>query len=379
MKHFCILIMMEFSLLLFGCAPVRPFFHCGTVPQGDPDFRKSYRFFPANHSNIQYFGRWDTTDPRHPRQSWPGVYFCVEFTGTGIGLRIDDNINYYNIYVDGQMYDVFHGDQAGEADYWLAKNLENGQHKLRLSKRNIAFDKPATVAGLWLEKGAKLLLPHPQPTRKIEFIGDSFTAAEGNEAIREELPWEEKMPVTNIDLGFAVVVARHFEAQYHTTCRSGMGLVCDWTGNHELAMPRHFDRTLMVEEEPKWDFRTWLPDLVVICLGLNDYSGFGGWKEGVAEANSALFRKTYHDFLATIRKVYPGVKILAVAAHPDWIRANVLQVVNQERADGRRDVFYARFDYFTGGYVANGHPTVATHRKIAGQIIAAIEAENIFK
>ena len=187
------------------------------------------------------------------------------------------------------------------------------------------------------------------------------------------------MPVTNIDLGFAAVVARHLKAQYHTTCRSGMGFVCDWTGNYKLAMPRHFDRTLMVEEEPKWDFRTWQPDLVVICLGLNDYSGFGGWKDGVSEANSAQFRNIYHDFLATIRDVYPGVKILAVAAHSEWIRENVLQVVNQEKADGHRDVFYARFDFFPGGYVANGHPTVATHRKIAGQIIAAIKAENIFK
>jgi hypothetical protein len=76
--------------------------------------------------------------------------------------------------------------------------------------------------------------------------------------------------------------------------------------------------------------------------------------------------------------VYPGVKILAVAAPPEWIRRNVGQVVAAEKAEGRDDIYYAQFDEFPGGYVANGHPTVETHGKIAGQIIAAIDAAGIF-
>jgi hypothetical protein len=36
--------------------------------------------------------------------------------------------------------------------------------------------------------------------------------------------------------------------------------------------------------------------------------------------------------------------------------------------------FNAQFDHFQNGYVANGHPSVETHRKIAGQMIEAIEA-----
>jgi hypothetical protein len=111
-----------------------------------------------------------------------------------------------------------------------------------------------------VDEGAALFPPPPEPVRKIEFIGDSFTAAEGNEATVAEMPWEEKKPVTNIDRGFAKIVAAHFSAQVHTTCRSGIGMVCDWRGDRETAMPKYFNRTLMESPEPRWDFSGWIPD-----------------------------------------------------------------------------------------------------------------------
>jgi hypothetical protein len=113
-------------------------------------------------------------------------------------------------------------------------------------------------------------------------------------------------------------------------------------------------------------------------LGLNDYSGLKDKAGKVAPENSALYRAKYHDFLAKLRSFYPGVKILAVAAHVEWMRENVQQVVHAELASGKQDVHYAQFDYFEGGYVANGHPSAATHRKIAAQMIAALEAAHVF-
>ncbi len=337
------------------------------------------QFIPANHAHIQYFGRWDMSNPQQPSHSWPGVYLKLKFRGTRISIRIADEINYYNVYIDGNFHSVFHRDQPGEANYLLVDNLNDSPHLLVLSKRNISFGRYFSVTGFWLEKNAELLLPPPKLSRKIEFIGDSFTAAEGNEAALAEMPWEEKMPVTNIDQGFAVIVARHFQAQYHMTCRSGIGMVCDWTGDFEIAMPKMFDRTLMDFPAPKWDFRKWQPDLAVICLGLNDFSGLKDKDGNVSPANSALFRKTYHEFIATVRRVYPGAKILAVAAHPEWIRLNVSRVIEEDKKSGLQDIYYAQFDYFPDGYVANGHPNVATHHKIADQLIEAISTIGIFK
>ena len=76
--------------------------------------------------------------------------------------------------------------------------------------------------------------------------------------------------------------------------------------------------------------------------------------------------------------VYPGVKIVAVAAFPEWIQKNVQEVVKEETQNDKKDVCYAHFDDFPGGYVANGHPTVETHQKIAAQIIDAMGKNKIF-
>ncbi len=333
---------------------------------------------PANNPFIQYYGRWDKSDPLHPRFSWPGVYIYAEFDGTRIDVKLDDHTNYYNVYIDGKFRSVFHGTRYGMAEYTLAEGLGSGRHSLLFSRRNITFDEIYTFAGFVLDSGCALLPPPPKPSRKIEFIGDSFTAAESNEATAPQLPWEERFPVTNVDKGFAVLIAQHFGAQYATTCRSGSGMVCDWQGNRNQSIPVRFDRTLMDALEPGWTFAQWVPDVVVICLGLNDFSGLKDPTGQVSESNSQLFRETYHNFIEIVRSVYPDVKIVAVAVYPPWIRKNVKQVVEEEHDDGHRDVFYATFDEYPGGYVANGHPTVDTHKKMADQLIRQMDSFSLF-
>jgi hypothetical protein len=328
---------------------------------------------------IRYEGRWDFSDPLRPRNSWPGTAVRLAFSGRMIGVRMADSDNYYNVTLDGRFVSVFHGDREGEADYILAGNLDGGPHTLTLSKRNISFGPPPIFAGVLLQKGGRLLDPGPYPEQRIEFIGDSFTAAEGNEATAAEMPWEEKKPVTNIDLGFARITAERFNAGLHATCRSGIGMVCDWRGDATVSMPVYFDRVLMESPEPRWDFGRWIPQVAVVCLGLNDHSGLKSPDGTVPADRSERFRRAYADFLDRLRTVYPGVKILTVAADTPWIRENVSLVVDEQRAAGRRDVFYAQFDHYDGGYVANGHPDVETHRKIAQPIIQAIEGMGLFK
>jgi Carbohydrate esterase 2 N-terminal len=337
----------------------------------------SKEFIPANNTNIQYFGRRDMSDSLHPKHSWPGIYIYAEFSGSSVGVRMNDNVNYYNVYIDGKLHSVFHGTKQGEADYILADSLSNTHHTFRFSQRNISFG-IYTFCGLLLDKGAKLYTPPPKPTRKIEFIGDSYTAAEGNEATQAEMEWDKKFPVTNIDKGFAPIVARHFNARYHTTCRSGIGMACDWQGNYDFSMRYYFDRTLMENTKPKWNFKQWVPNLVVICLGLNDHTGLVGKDGKVSDRKSEIFRNVYHEFLDSVGKVYPGVPVLAVAAQLEWIHKNVKQVVDEEKAKGHDNVYYAEFGSYPGGYVANDHPNVETHRKIADVIIKTIDSLKIF-
>jgi hypothetical protein len=224
-----------------------------------------------------------------------------------------------------------------------------------------------------LDDGKNLLPPKEKPARKIEFVGDSFTSASGNEATESGTPADVNK-VTNLDLGFGPLTAKHFEAQYQMSSISGYGMVMDYLGNVAGNVPYYFDRALIISENPKWDFTKYLPNLVVVCLGLNDYNGFGGYTNGtVSASNKELFKTKYHQFVSTLRSVYPGVKIMAFAAQVDWIHATVKEIVEEEKLIGYKDIFYADFPYYTGGYVNNGHPNVETHKKISDRLIAAIE------
>jgi hypothetical protein len=131
----------------------------------------STHFIPANNPYIQYYGRWDRTDSLHPRHSWPGVYLAAEFSGTSIGIRMKDSVNYYNVYIDGKFLKVIHAMKTGEADYLLADSLENTRHTLLFSKRNIMFDAVFSVSGFLVDEGADLFPLPAKPVRKIEFIG----------------------------------------------------------------------------------------------------------------------------------------------------------------------------------------------------------------
>lgn len=334
-------------------------------------------FITADNPDIQYSGRWDFSDPLNPRHSWPGIFVVATFDGDTIGVRMRDTINYYDVYIDGKLRGIFHGDMPGDADYILADDLRDTIHTLRFSQRNISFG-IYTFSGLILRNGARLHTPPSPPERKIEFVGDSFTAAEGNEAKELSMEWAAKFPVTDIDSGFATITARHFHAQYHITARSGIGAVCDWEGNFKTSMLHYFDRAVMESARPKWDFRRWVPDLVVVSLGLNDHSGLKGKDGNVPAEKSRKFRDGYAKLLAMIREIYPGVPILAWAPYPIWARENTRAVVEKEGSEGFTKLYYDYFNEFPGGYIADGHPTVETHKKMAAELVEAIDHISIF-
>jgi hypothetical protein len=329
----------------------------------------------ADHPYIQYYGRWDFSDSLAPTHSWPGVYVYAEFEGTSIGVKMNDNTCYYNVIIDDTAASVFHPTLSGVSTYAIASGLTAGHHTILLTKRNETTGAKYSFNGFVLDDGKNLLQPPSKPLRKIEFFGDSYTSASGNEWIDNTKPYDKVAQYTNIYEGFGPITARHYGAQYQMISQEGFGLLLDWQANYSNNIPDKFDRTLCYWSLPKWDFEQWIPNLVVICLGLNDYNGFGGYSGPVGKDSTLLFKTTYHNFITKIRTVYPGVKILAVAAaHADWIQQTISEVVSEEQTLGKNDVFYTYFPkYDASAYVFGDHPTVATHHLIANRLITAID------
>ena len=120
--------------------------------------------------------------------------------------------------------------------------------------------------------GALLDLP-PAPSRLIEFIGDSHTCGYGTEGKTVSEPFTPE--TENCDLAWGCIVARCFDADYVLTAHSGQGIVRNWADEKEtsdLTMRQRILRTFDMTDSPRWDFRGYKPDIVVIKLGTNDCS-----------------------------------------------------------------------------------------------------------
>lgn len=335
---------------------------------------------PANDPKIQYFGRWDFSNPLSPRHSWPGVSLRARFEGTSIGIRMNDTYCYYNVTIDDTLTSVFHQTSTAPAFTMLASGLSNAEtgHTIRISKRNESAWTSFSFEGFVLDSGKTLLEPEAMSERKIEFIGDSYTSALGNEWA-DTCAAPDAQRYTNIDQGFAALTARHYNAQFHSTSQSGLGLVCDFESNFSNTLPEKFGRTLCSSDSIHWNFRRWIPQLVVVCLGLNDYTAFGGYDAKVSRERTAMFKSRYHQFLEHIRQTYPHVKMLALAAHVDWVRKTVSAIVDEERKIGNADVFFGTFPEFDEeDYVNGGHPSVGTHQKITEYLIESIDAMHVW-
>ena len=259
----------------------------------------------ADHPFIQYHGRFDSADPKKPRCDWPGCSIEARFTGTAITVKISGGSNDFNVFIDGQWKSKLSVD--GKTSQVAAEGLSDGTHTLLLSKRTEGFNGISSFEGFQLADGKALVAPPPQaPAGKIQFIGDSFTAGYGDEA--KVLNCPDRRPFDNNYVAYGPVAARALGAEYSVQAVSGGGMVHNSGDTSPLSarpMPSYFENTLFGADTPKWDMSKWVPDIVVIALGTNDFST-------AVKPSEAQYAGAYKDFLKKIRGWFPKAEIVCL-------------------------------------------------------------------
>ena len=266
----------------------------------------SYVLIPADDAHIQYSGRIDFTNPKAPRFDWPGVSITVRFTGKAIGFRLEDGNNNYNLTVDSKPVSVW-ATKPGETDC-VVSGLSKGEHIIVLSKRTEGYFGTATFKGVLLQKGSLLLESLPKPTRRIEILGASWVCGYGNEGTGIKCP--DLRPLENNDLSFGTVAAKILKAEWHITAFSGRGVVRNYgdaNPRSDVTYGNYFDRTLVNDPSSHWNFKSWVPDVVVINLGLNDYTT-------QPQPDPKEFNAKYLELLARVRTAYPNAWIVSYNA-----------------------------------------------------------------
>ncbi len=322
---------------------------------------------PADDPDINYYGRIDFSNPKEPRFDWPGIAIEANFDGTSISMILQDNDNNYNIFIDGKLHKIIAAEK-GLKTYELASGLKDTKHKILITKRTEGMYGIAKFLGFILDNNKKLLPAPEKPKYKFEFIGDSLTCGYGNEGTSKQCSDADLRATENNYLSYAQEVARKLNAEAHLIAISGKGIVRNYGDKEKISkdpLPSFYDFTLQNDPSKKWDFKKWVPDMVFINLGTNDFS---------TEPNpdKDIFIAEYKKLINKIRNNYgKNIKILCLC--PPFEQNKLRNIISQIAKEEKTDFFELPELSEDEKNGCHWHPTVKGHEKMASALIKKIK------
>ncbi len=325
---------------------------------------------PAPVRDVHLYGRFELTTPTAPRCSFPGCTIVARFTGTAISARLrESGTSQWTVRIDAAAPTVIKTSSATET-YALASGLAAGEHRVELMKRTESYVGISSFLGFTITGGALVQSPAPW-TRRIELIGDSITCGYGALGAVPTCPFSAD--TEDETQAYGAVTARRLDAAHTAVCYSGKGVYRNYGGNTSDPMPVIYGRMHGDLPTPAWDFAREIPDVVVINLGTNDFSG-GDPGRPYVDAMKAL--------VATVRGHYPQAHIvLAVGSmlgttEAARVKTYLQEVVTARATGGDSKVSFVEFaeQQMADTIGCDYHPSVRTHAKMADVLTAHIKS-----
>jgi lysophospholipase L1-like esterase len=280
---------------------------------------------------ILWIGRtFKDTAKQKVRFDWSGTgcKFGVSGSPKEVWIKLDGQSAGFNVHIDGQ-YQFSFASKSGEREYCIAKDL-NRDATIHLVKRTEAKNgmmssTPAKLRSIGLPPGCQVTRPNPAlvNSKKIEFIGDSDSAAFGNLAKKTGLDpagigaaLSQGAEAQDVEKGFVGLVSHAFQADGEFICISGTGSTWDDDGKKEEGLMNYYARPLYTSEDTTRQLDP--VDLVVIYLGGNDVGG-GGLKKSPAKKGEVV--QGYTQLLKMVKQYRPSTPILCLIPSPTMASA----------------------------------------------------------
>ena len=331
---------------------------------------KAQVVIPANDPHIHYSGRVAFTDSA-AILSWSGTSVKINFTGNSIRFKMqDEGDNYFTEVYDGKVIGIIHKPTANLENE--LNGLTSGPHTLELFKRT------EWAMGKTLFYGFNIngkVLPAPQTKkRKIEIFGNSISCGyailDTTGQDRGSAPYEDGYN------SYAAITARHYNAEFVNTSKSGIGITVSW---FPLIMPEMYNRLDATDSTSKWDFKKYTPDLVIINLFQND-----SWlvtmpdnpqfkaRFGTKPPTADFLTNAYRDFVKNVRGKYPKAHIICILGSMDATKPGSPWPGYIEKAvAGLHDKnIYTHFIPYKG---TPGHPSAKEQQAMAGDLEGFID------
>jgi len=300
--------------------------------------------------------------------AWSGARVRLRFSGTSVAVRMKDETkqNAIQVFLDGAPTKKVRLDSS-DGLYLLADKLESGPHTIEIVRATEANQGLVEFKGFELGEGGEALPWGAVTDRKIEFIGDSITCGYGVEAASEN---EGFTPDTeNFCFGYSGLTVRNLDADYLVVSRSGIGMVRDYDGPYEGSeetMPSIYPYSIYHDTTQNWDFQNYVPDVVCINLGTNDFSTTG--------VNVDKYISHYVAFANQLANSYPQAKLVMIQGpmeNGDALKQALHSILEQVNAQHPDTAHYLELSpQGSLGYGADYHPNKAQSQVNAKELTA---------
>lgn len=344
-------------------------------------------------NNINYI-RWLGRTYYNPEEELTYFYFTasgleVAFYGTElkvtlVATRYTDTSKqaYVVVLLDGEE-DPTKGltlvlDQA-EAEYTLCSGLEYGYHTVKLLKRSEASDSDTAVASINTD-GYFATAPAPKPFQ-IQYIAASSSTGYGNLG---NLSTNKSTANSNGLLAYAYLTSYLLDSDTSIFAASGWGVSRGYNTGGSVSetqnIPNAFEyfaidgSNTVFTAAGKWDFTDYIPDVVVINLGTNDFnaSNYTSLPTSAQSEIEETYYFDYIDFIILLNNMYPNAKI--IIAYGLMGEESKLGGITLDIIDAANDTIGTTMVYpflmeaagsNSNPYGCNYHPNVQTSMNVA--------------
>jgi hypothetical protein len=312
---------------------------------------------------------------------WPGTYFEAAFAGRAVVAKFDDDWNEYRLLIDD--LPPIAVKQSGKVELSVG-GLAPGRHRLRLEEVTESYAVPRQFQGFYVTHREKPLPPPPPRARQIEFIGDSSMTGYGVHATKQECSYEEVRLMSDTQIAYPALVAKHFDADYQINAESGRGLVRNYDGaDPDRPMSKLYSYALS-DKSVVYSDPTWRPQIIFFRLVADFVKPLKPdekWKTNL-ELGMDYFG-TLRVMLRELHKQSPSATVLvkwydmSKVTDPNTVQQH--EEMRQAFIAAAREAGIARIEFPQMpdlGYEGTAcyHPTARDHEKMAAWLIAWLEA-----
>lgn len=345
----------------------------------------SLTIFEATSENVKTIGRtyyngeslWFSLTGAGVEYQFTGTQTKITITGDNGSVSADNGAR-IAFYADGVL--VKDEMMSEETQVFTIDFDEEALHTVKVIKLSESANNSILIDQIEVD-GVGDIAPTAEKAHKIEFIGDSITCGYGVDAESERESFKTK--TEDGSKTYAYKTAMKLDADYSMVSYSGFGVVSGYTSpgklNTKQLVSNYYDRVGFSWAwtsdgknitDNEWDFEEYVPDLVVINLGTNDYSYAKDPKTGKNDETRAKeFEVAYVEFLKTIREKNPEAEILCtLGIMGQELYDNIENAVSEYTSEtGDEKVNTLKFDVqdMNDGLGADWHPSDITHTRAA--------------